>query len=160
MTTLDDVKFLLESVRECIAQAEDLWNAYLTAEEQATKTTTSLTGMPRGGGADRSQQLSALVDAKDKWEEASGISVSCIKKVRDLIRNSTLNGVEQHLLESRYIFLYSWREIRNTCYDDSGVSLISERTMYRWHSDALEHLREYIIESNIDMSNFDICYIR
>ena len=108
-------------------------------EAQATKTTTILTGMPRGGNADRDAVLAALADVTSDYREKIVRAERLEREVNEFIDSLPTRDCRM-LLRLRYIEGMSWKKVLSTL-NAHGIHL-SERQMYRLHGTALNEARE------------------
>ena len=134
----------------------DLYNSILkekesalqVLEDRATKTTTSISGMPSGGGQDRNALLASLADARMdydywlyQWHEKHS-------RVRNFVTEvAILTGVRRCILFQRYVKKKPWAEILPILAEvrrEEGREPISERQMYYEHLKALEDCAEWI----------------
>ena len=127
---------------------EDKEAHYRTLEEQATKTTTKISGMPSGGGEDRNALLASLADAKREYFKWLEIWHNARSRVWNFVTEvATLSGPRRCILFSRYCQKRKWSEILplvNDALKEEKRPPISERQMYVEHLKALEDCAEWI----------------
>ena len=137
----ESVRSFLESASLLGSISEDKRSRYLSLYERATKTTSVLTGMPGGGGADRETVLTTLSDAEDdakRWE----VFVKERKKlVRNFLKEADIDDYYRELLIRRYVIGVGWHFIFLLLRDNKEMS---ERKMYYDHNKALEACANWV----------------
>ena len=137
-----------ESVRDFLSSgalitslSEEKLSRLLSLYEQATKTTSTLTGMPGGGGADHEAVLAALADAADavgKWK-------ALVDRQRDLIRRFLseveIDDAHRELLTQRYYYGEGWEIILANLQGNKSVSRL---TMFYHHNKALQACADWV----------------
>lgn len=131
---------LLNSPTRLYAKAQKARELTLRLEAQATKTTTRLTGMPGGGGADKDQLLARLADARTAWGRYHQLMVEAADFVRDLVLASPLTDQQKEMLVYRYIDGETWANVNHRL-----GSPMSDRNLYRLHNSTLDELDKYFV---------------
>lgn len=135
----DPVREYLNSVLEARMEIKRLQHKVSQLEAQATKTTTIITGMPRGGNADRDAVLAVLADLTVEYREKI---VAAEKRERDV--NAFIDSLPSRdcrvILRLRYVEGFGWRKVL-TALNKYGFRL-SERQMFRLHGKALQEARD------------------
>lgn len=137
----ESVKGFLESASLVGSVYDDLLSRYISLHERATKTTTTITGMPGGGGSDHEAVLATLADAKedvDKWEF---IVKERRNLIRQFLRDAEIDDYYKELLTRRYVTGVEWHFIFLMLRDNKEMS---ERKMYYDHRKALEACAEWV----------------
>lgn len=131
----ESVRSFLESASLISSISEDKRSRYLSLYERATKTTSVLTGMPGGGGADHGAVLATLADAEDDSKRWDAFVKEQRKLVSQFIRDAEIDDYYKELLTRRYIIGAGWSLIFLMMRDTKEMS---ERKMYYDHNKALE----------------------
>ena len=142
----DPARDYLNSVLEARMEAKRLQHKVAQLEAQATKTTTIITGMPRGGNADRDAVLAALADVTSDYSEKIVKAERLEKEVNEFIDSLPTRDCRM-LLRLRYLEGMSWRKVLSTL-KAHGIHL-SERQMYRLHGTALNEAREGYVNERL-----------
>jgi len=132
--TSRDVKAFLQSVRVYQLILAENQSRYLTAYEKATKTTTRLTGMPRGGGNSGDQAYVEMVASRSKLEDWESIAAGKKERVIQILNEAPLTELQFLILHARYIQLMNWKDIIRML---KKSRKISERSIYYEHNAAL-----------------------
>lgn len=114
-----------DHVRKMIRDYPDLRDRLIDLQQQTV--TSSLSGMPSGGGANRSTELAALRKLPDPDDQASYEAVDKAVKLTALKRN----GQERLNL----IRLVYWNRCPNTLSAAADKLYIAEITAKRWHAE-------------------------
>jgi len=110
-------------------------NRYFSLQERATKTTSTLTGMPGGGNSDHEAVLASLADAVDeaaKWRELSEDKRELIHR---FINEADIDAHYKDILLRRYYLGLGWAIILGELQWDGAVC---RRKMFYDHNRALE----------------------
>lgn len=117
---------------------------YLGQWEAATKTTAQMTGMPGGGGREKSDVYASVIDAKSdirKWLEP-------LQARRELISSFLLeveiDEYKKYILQMRYLMKMKWSEIAVKI---NAVKPMSDRQLYRVHNTALQECADWVNET-------------
>ena len=108
----DDVRVFLEGAKDIHLKTADLRERVRNLDSAAQRVTANLNGMPRGGGADREQLLSALADARGRLildiaeEEERKIEIG------DFIDRVPTSAAGRAVLRRRYLHYESWKAVR------------------------------------------------
>lgn len=99
---------------------------YMELYEQATKTTSHITGMPSGGGADRNAVLANLADADGSTEKWWGFLTERRELIRSFIEECPLSDFYRDILINRYIFNLGWEPMAYSLrkYDKPGPAIL------------------------------------
>lgn len=109
-------------------------------EAQATKTTSILTGMPKGGDADRDAVLAALADLTADYYKKIEEAERHEREVNEFI-DSLPSGDCRVILRLRYVEGFGWRKVL-TGLNQVGLHF-TERQMFRLHGKALQEARDH-----------------
>ena len=139
--TVGDVKLFLQSAGIYKSLLEESKSLYLTFLERATKTTTHITGMPKGGGS-RDQVYVELIAAKAKVDSWQLIEESNLETLTLFLREAPLDDTQRTILQYRYLRLMKWADVAYTL-KTSGFEM-SDRTMYYTHNKALDALADWV----------------
>lgn len=143
MSAKDPVRAYLNSVLECRMEAARCRRKIEMLEARATSTTTQLSGMPSGGGADRDALLAALADATSEYYARLADAVTRELEVSAFI--DSLPVMEHRLvMRLRYLDRLRWSGVL-AALRSSGLDL-SERRMFALHGEALSAAREKFIQ--------------
>ena len=135
----DELRLFLEGARDAHLKCADLRERARALESAANRVTANLSGMPKGGGADRDQLLAALADAHGRLlldmadEEQRKIAIA------DFIDRVPTSAAGRAILRRRYLHYESWKSVRKwlaahqMCY--------SAQSVYRIHGEALRAAR-------------------
>ena len=150
----DPVRAYLSSVAEAKIDARRLGFRVRRLEAQATRITTTITGMPGGGGGDKERLLVELADMRAKSEAARIKAEKQEEEVAAFI-NELSDRVSRMILKLRYCECLEWettkRHRRSVIGELSKVGLcIGLRQLYRLHGKALNEARELYKEKNYD----------
>ena len=148
MTTIDveGIRYILEAPYSYYNRSEECRDRYIRAEDAVLKTTASLTGMPSGGSKDYNEKYVRLLQAEEDWRSALTAMSEARKAVRAFILESPLDEDEQEIIFKRYMQRFTWPGVIgqvNKRRVTDGLEEITERTVYRWHTVALEKLADY-----------------
>ena len=135
------VKSFLESSSLMSNVSEDKLSRYLSLYEQATKTTSVLTGMPGGGGSDHGAVLANLADAEDDAKRWGDLVKKHKKLVSQFLKDAEIDDYYKELLTRRYVIGVGWHFIFLMLRD---MKEMSERKMYYDHNKALEACAEWV----------------
>lgn len=113
-----------------------------TMLERATKTTTLLTGMPRGGGATRDHTYVGLAMAGMQLSEWQRTEEENKKKLISFLRESPLTERRRRIMYARYIQLMGWKEIERQL--PLWNFPASTRTVYYEHNASLRQLADWV----------------
>ena len=142
----DPVRNYLSSVREARMDAKRLRVKVDQLEARAMSITSQLSGMPRGGGADRDAVLASLADVSRDYytmlAHAEETELEVLKFIDSLEESS-----HRIILKLRYIDCRRWPRVLSTL-NDSGIQM-SERKMFMLHGEALTEAREKFKEWNL-----------
>ena len=136
-----DIKQFLESAMLFKGMSSERRNRYLLMYERATKTTSALTGMPGGGGADRESVLANMADAGEevkKWDSLSEYRRELVKK---FIEDADIDEHYKNILHWRYVIGEKWSVILLLLRGDREMS---KRTMYYDHKKALSACADWV----------------
>lgn len=135
----DSLHAFLNSVLECRMESSRLRRKMTILEERALSMTSQLSGMPRGGNADRNAVLAALADATSEYYAQLVDSISRELEVSAFI-NSLPTMEHRIIMRLRYIDRMRWSKVL-AALNAAGLDL-SERQMFRLHGAALREARE------------------
>ena len=138
------VKDFLESASLIGSVSKDKLSRFLFLYERATKTTSVLTGMPGGGGADHEAVLVSMADAKDtagRWEIISRNQKTLVSQ---FLKDVEIDDYYKSLLTQRYVLGYGWNLIYLTLRDTKELS---ERKMFYDHNKALQACADWVNKS-------------
>jgi hypothetical protein len=138
MEARDPVRAYLNSVLEYRMEIRRLRRKIEQLEARATSITASLTGMPRGGGADRDAVLVALADVTGEYYKKLNAAEQGELDVISFI-DSLPTSEHRLILKLRYVDRKRWPKVL-AALKDGGYDL-SERQMYRLHGAALNEAR-------------------
>lgn len=145
METRDPVRVYLNSITESRMEAQRLRRKLELLEARAMSVTSQLTGMPRGGSADRDAVLAALADATGEYYRKLAAAERKELEVVEFIES--LPTMEYRMiLKLRYVDRKSWRKVLAAL---STVGMeITDRRMFQLHGAALKEAREYYKKEN------------
>ena len=127
---------------------EDKEAQFRTLEEQATKTTTVLSGMPSGGDKDRNALLASLSDARAEYYKWLHLWHNSCNEVRNFLTSLAIDSAPRRcILQQRYIHKKKWSEILPIVHEVQKQwrqEPMSERQMYVEHLKALEDAAAWI----------------
>ena len=135
----DDVRLFLEGAKDIHLKTADLKERVRNLDSAAQRVTANLNGMPRGGGADREQLLSALADARDRLvldiaeEEQRKIEIG------DFIDRVPTSAAGRAVLRRRYLHYESWKSVRKWL--AAHQMSYSAQSVYRIHGEAISAAR-------------------
>ena len=135
----DPVRAFLNSVLEYRMEISRLRRKIEQLESRATNTTSQMTGMPHGGGADRDAVLVSLADLTADYYKKLAAAEHHELEVVDFI-DSLPESSHRMILKLRYVDRKRWSRVLK-CLTDNGMD-ISERAMFRLHGEALGAARE------------------
>ena len=138
-STRDPVREYLNSVIEARMEIKRLQHKVSQLEAQATKVTTIITGMPRGGNADRDTILAVLADLTSEYHAKIAAAEKRERDVNVFI-DSLPSRDARIILRLRYVEGFGWRKVLSAL-NKYGLHL-SERQMFRLHGRALNEARE------------------
>ena len=118
-----------QRINSKIAQVSDL-------NDLATKCTFTLTGMPHSpskASSPMKKAITKIIDLQNEINDDIDRLVDLKAEIATVIK-SVKNPDEQLILRYRYIHNFTWEQIGNEMYADS-------RTVRRWHSKALQHVK-------------------
>lgn len=147
----DSLHAFLNSVLECRMESSRLRRKMTILEERALSMTSQLSGMPRGGNADRNAVLAALADATSEYYAQLVDSISRELEVSAFI-NSLPTMEHRIIMRLRYIDRLRWSKVL-AALNAAGLDL-SERQMFRLHGAALREARE-IYDKQYNKENDD-----
>lgn len=116
-------------------------NKYLLMYERATKTTSALTGMPGGGGADHTLVLANMADASEEVKKWDALSVYRRELVKKFIEEAEIDAYYKNILHWRYILGTPWDVMLPLLQGDKEMSL---RTLYYDHKKALQACADWV----------------
>lgn len=135
----DPVRNYLSSVREARMDAKRLRVKVDQLEARAMSITSQLSGMPRGGGADRDAVLASLADvSRDYYQRLLKAETTELEVLNFIDSLSEAN--HRMILKLRYIDCKRWPRVLSAL-QAAGVD-IEERHMFRLHGEALKEARE------------------
>lgn len=137
----ESVRSFLESSSLMDSVYEDKHSRYLSLYEKATKSTTTLTGMPGGGGADNNSVLATLADAENDAKRWSAFAKERKKLVSQFINDAEIDDYYKELLIRRYVIGVGWNFIFLMLRDYKDMS---ERKMYYDHNKALQACADWV----------------
>lgn len=141
----DPVRAFLNSVRESRMDAKRLQTKLSQLEARATSITSQLSGMPRGGGADRDAVLASLADVSRDYYQRLALAEEQELKVLGFIDSLSETNYRM-ILKLRYIDCKRWPRVLAEL---KSVGLdIEERHLFRLHGEALKEAREKFKEWN------------
>jgi hypothetical protein len=115
-------------------------------EARATSITSQLSGMPRGGGADRDAVLASLADVCEEYyamlTHAEETELEVLKFIDSLSKTNY-----RMILKLRYIECKRWPRVLADL-KSAGLD-IEERHLFRLHGEALKEAREKFKEWNL-----------
>ena len=156
------MKSFLTSPDLYLSVLEDKEASFRTLEEQATKTTTRISGMPSGGGEDRNELLASLSDAKCEYYKWLHLWHDHVNLVRNFASEVVIPVLRRTIIWQRYVKHLSWSEVFGVItalLAEEGKEPISERQMYYEHLKALEDCADWINLSGkyswIGLENYD-----
>ena len=138
MEARDPVRAYLNSVLESRMEVSRLKRKLAVLEERATSITSQLTGMPRGGSADRDAVLAALADAAGEYYRRLA---EAERRELEVVRFIDSVPTQEHriILRLRYIDRKGWSKVL-AALNEAGLA-ITERHMFRLHGAALREAR-------------------
>lgn len=138
-TRADPVRSYLNSVLECRIEARRTRRKLDQLEARAMSITSQVTGMPRGGNADRDALLAALADvSSDYYRRLADAERHELEVLRFIDRIPI--PMHRSILRLRYVDCRKWSSVLAEL-QRSDVS-ISRRTMLSMHGKALSAARE------------------
>lgn len=139
MEMRDPVRAFLNSILESRMEINRLKRKLSALEERATNVTSQLTGMPRGGSADRDAVLAALADATGEYYRRLAEAERRELEVVNFI-DSVPTAEHRIILRLRYVDRKGWSKVLRAL-SDAGLDM-TERHMFRLHGAALREARE------------------
>jgi hypothetical protein len=139
MEARDPVRAFLNSILESRMEIGRIKRKLAALEERATSVTSQLTGMPRGGSADRDAVLAALADAAGEYYRRLAEAERRELEVVNFI-DSLPTSEHRIILRLRYVDRKGWSKVL-AALNDAGLT-ITERHMFRLHGAALREARE------------------
>ena len=140
----DDCRAFLESYRELRSEAARLRQKHRRLQDQATRVTTQISGMPHGGGADREKLLAALADADGEAVRKMTEAVERQQEIEAFI-DRVPTPISRVILRHRYAEAMGWREVERALAKSQWVYSLDH--IYRLHGIALREAREVWKES-------------
>ena len=142
----DPVREFLNSVRESRMDAKRLQSKLSQLEARATSITSQLSGMPRGGGADRDAVLASLADVCDEYYRQLAGAEKQELRVSNFI--DTLSETKHRMiLKLRYLECKRWPRVLADL-KSAGLDIEKSR-MFVLHGEALKEAREKFKEWNL-----------
>ena len=142
----DPVRAFLDSVRESRMDAKRIRAKLSQLEARATSITSQLSGMPRGGGADRDAVLASLADVSRDYytmlAHAEETELEVLKFIDSLSKTNY-----RMILKLRYIECKRWPHVLADL-KSAGLD-IEQARMFRIHGEALKEAREKFKEWNL-----------
>ena len=135
----DALRCFLESAKDVHLKVADLRERARGLESAAQRVTANLSGMPKGGGADREALLSALADAHGRLlldiaeEEQRKIEIS------DFVDRVPTSAAGRAVLRRRYLHYESWKQVRKWL--AAHQMSYSAQSVYRIHGEAISAAR-------------------
>ena len=130
-------------------------NLLQSLKGRAEKTTTSISGMPTGGGTDRNALLASLVDAElwvAYWESKYNDKRRSVMDFLSEIPMQELGDIRKTILWSRYVKRMKWADIFlqvNDIKKKAGEKTISIRQVYYEHVRALNDCANWLNKPGI-----------
>lgn len=147
MEFTDPVRAFLGSVLEARLEVKRIKRKLDALESRAMNITSNLTGMPRGGGADRDSVLASLADvSRDYYLRLAKAEQTELDVLRFI--DSLSSPDSRMILKLKYIDCRRWPKILTTLRENGRE--ISERQMFRLHGAALQEARQKYKEWNHD----------
>lgn len=139
----DPVKEYLASVNEARLEAKRLGYKLQRLEAAATRVTSSLTGMPGGGGGDKESLLVKLADMRDRVETARYAAEQREEEVSAFL-DRLPSSLHRMIMKLRYCDCLEWTGQRRSVQSEllKAGQAYEERQIYRHHGLALEEARE------------------
>ncbi len=146
MDNRDPVREYLNSVLESRMEIKRIKRKLDLLEARALNVTSQLTGMPRGGTAERDAVLASLADATDEYYKRLAKAESHELEVLNFI-DSIPDARCRIILKLRYVDCRKWSSVlaQLQLSDDQA----SRRTMFRLHGKALNAARELYKEIHL-----------
>lgn len=135
----DPVRAFLNSVRESRMDAKRLQSKLSQLEARAMSITSQLSGMPRGGGADRDAVLASLADVCEEYYYQLAEAEKQELRVLAFIESLSETNYRM-ILKLRYIECKRWPRVLADL-KSAGLD-IEERRMFVLHGEALKEARE------------------
>lgn len=121
---------------------------YRSLQEQATKTTTTLSVTPAGGGQDRNAMLAALADADRDFAIWQHRLWEMDARVEDFLTSAIMTTpLRKCLLYQRYRKRLKWDQVLLVLAElrkEEGKEPISKRKMFYEHLKALEDCSDWV----------------
>lgn len=147
MEFTDPVRAYLGSVLEARLEIKRLKRKLDAIESRAMNITSNLTGMPRGGGADRDAVLASLADvSRDYYLRLAKAEQTELEVLRFI--DSLPSPDSRMILKLKYIDCKRWSKVLETL--RSNGREINENWMFKLHGRALNEAREKYKEWNHD----------
>lgn len=142
--TSRNIRQFLESAMLFKGMSAEKRNKYLLMYERATKTTSTLTGMPGAGGADQTAVLANMADANDEAKKWDALSVYRRELVKKFIDEAGIDPYYKNLLHWRYLLGTPWDVMLPLLQGDKDMS---RRTLYYDHNKALCACADWVNET-------------
>ena len=147
MEFTDPVRAYLGSVLEARLEIKRLKRKLDAIEARAMNITSQLSGMPRGGGADRDAVLASLADiSRDYYLRLAKAEQTELEVLRFI--DSLPSPDSRMILKLKYIDCKSWGKVLDTLRANGRD--ITDRWMFKLHGRALKEAREKFKEWNHD----------
>lgn len=135
------VRDFLSSGSMLSEMSKDKLSRFLFLYERATKTTSTITGMPGGGGSDHEAVLASLADATDDVSKWKNLAERQRNLVRDFLSEADIKDSFRDLLMKRYYYGDGWGIILSNLQWGKGVS---RRMMFYNHNKALQACADWV----------------
>lgn len=152
METRDPVRAYLNSILENRMEVNRIKRKLALLEERAMNVTSQITGMPRGGSADRDAVLAALADATGEYYQRLAEAERRELEVVHFI-DSLPTSEHRIILRLRYIDRKGWSRVLRSL-GEAGLDM-TERHMFRLHGAALREARELYAQKYNNKENND-----
>lgn len=139
MEYTDPVRAFLGSVLESRMEIRRVKRKLEALEARATSITSQLSGMPRGGGADRDAVLASLADVSRDYYLRLARAEQNELEVLSFI-DSLPSPDSRMILKLKYVDCKRWSKVLEAL--RSGGREITERWMFKLHGRALNEARE------------------
>lgn len=140
--TRQSVKDYFSLLHYEIDKALDVCENYRALFERATSTTTTLTGMPGGGGAGRDALLASVSDAKSKCESSLSMIGKCKEKILEVFEKADLTDEEYKVAKAKQIDGLTWKQT-------GAIIGVTERQAYRIYDSALDKCASVLSRSEV-----------
>ena len=141
----DQVKDYLRSVGEAKLDAQRCKEKLRRLESQATRVTSQLSDMPKGGGAGRNSLLAALGDIYKEYAEKLVRSEQTLSEVEEFI-NELPTVTSRVILKLRYCDGLDWNKVNRRL--RAAGYYYEERQIFNLHGLALREARELYEEKH------------